>query len=347
MNHYVLLTLAVAVSASCTAPRAGANVEAAPQILTNDNRHAAGRLKDGVLTLRLEARAGMWYPEGPEGMARPVAAFAEEGRPLQNPGPLIRVPAGTEVRATVRNSLAEPLTIFGLGERRGIAADSFRIEPGGVREMRFTAAAPGTYYYAGKTTPVPLFRRRGPDSQLNGVIVVDPPDTAPGRTRDRIFVISWWGSDDSTAVSGLASGNIMAINGLSWPHTERFGVTQGDSLHWRWVSMTMPPHPMHLHGFYFRVDAKGDGVQDTIYSPDQRRLAVTELLRAGQTMAIAWTPARPGNWLFHCHIVRHMVPHAAFDQDLKMPTATHAAHVGGGSTPVMRMRWRSSCSASR
>ncbi|MGH7446337.1 MAG: multicopper oxidase domain-containing protein, partial [Longimicrobiales bacterium] len=66
---------------------------------------------------------------------------------MQNPGPVIRVSEGTEVRVTVRNTLAEPLTMFGLGRTRGVVADSFRIEPGTAREMRFTATHAGTYYY--------------------------------------------------------------------------------------------------------------------------------------------------------------------------------------------------------
>jgi manganese oxidase len=121
-------------------PAAGA----LPEVTINDNRRSAGRLADGVLTVRLEARNGTWYPDGPDGLGLPVAAFAEEGKPLQNPGPLIRIPAGTTVRATVRNSLAKPLTVYGLGDERGVAADSVRLAPGELREVRFTATMPGT-----------------------------------------------------------------------------------------------------------------------------------------------------------------------------------------------------------
>ncbi|MGH7588459.1 MAG: hypothetical protein ACRELU_07700, partial [Gemmatimonadota bacterium] len=35
-----------------------------PRILPNDNRRPAGRLEVGVLSLRLEAREGMWHPHG-------------------------------------------------------------------------------------------------------------------------------------------------------------------------------------------------------------------------------------------------------------------------------------------
>src|SRR5688572_7822678 len=35
-----------------------------PRIHPNDNREPAGALEDGVLTLRLDAREGMWHPHG-------------------------------------------------------------------------------------------------------------------------------------------------------------------------------------------------------------------------------------------------------------------------------------------
>jgi FtsP/CotA-like multicopper oxidase with cupredoxin domain len=232
-----------------------------PQVTINDNRRSAGRLVDGVLSVRLEARHGTWYPDGPVGLGLPVAAFAEEGKPLQNPGPLIRIPAGTAVRVAVRNSLAKPLTVYGLGDQRGVAADSVRLAPGELREVRFTATMHGTYYYAGATTPAPVLGRGTEDSQLNGAIVVDPPgSTGPA---DRVFLISWWFTIDSTSPSGLGRAT-LAINGRSWPHTERLEVTQGDSLHWRLVNLTGLDHPMHLHGFYFHVDgATGRGTPPT------------------------------------------------------------------------------------
>src|SRR5262245_44335269 len=94
---------AVAVASLCLGAAA---VPRAPEsIVTNDNRKPAGTLKNGVLTLKLEARNGMWRPEGEKGSALPVAAWAEEGKPLSVPGPLVRVPMGTDVKPTLRNSL--------------------------------------------------------------------------------------------------------------------------------------------------------------------------------------------------------------------------------------------------
>ncbi len=290
-----------------------------PVIEANDNRRPAGTLRNGVLTVSLEARLGTWYPEGPNGKTLEVAAFGEPGRALQNPGPLIRVPEGTEVRATVRNALAVPMTLYGFGKSRGVS-DSVVIAPGASRAMRFTAGAPGTYYYAAKTTPVPLAGRGNDGSQLNGVIAIDPPGAV---SPDRIFVLSLWGQFDSLSPTGLKTVT-MTINGLSWPHTERLEMTQGDSARYRIVNLSTLDHPMHLHGFFFRINAKGDGIHDTLYTPAEQRLAVTEIISPGQTMTLAWQATRPGDWIFHCHFAGHLSTLVSLDNTSGVMDSTGA-----------------------
>jgi FtsP/CotA-like multicopper oxidase with cupredoxin domain len=285
-------------------------------ISPNQMQIAAGKLSGGVFTLRMEARNGVWYPDGPNGMARSVAAFAEEGQGLQNPGPLVRVPLGTEVHITLRNSLDVPMWVYGLGEKRGVQADSFMIAAGASHDVTFMASEPGLFYYAGKTTPAPLFARGGPDSQLNGVIVVDPPGPRPA---DRIFVISWFFDRDSSSVSGLSPGSLMAINGLEWPHTQRIHALQNETLHWRWVNMIVVPHPLHLHGFYYTIDGRGNGSSFQTLPADQRTATVTEVMMAGGTLAMSWTPNRPGNWIFHCHFTGHMTTLAGLNKDRRHP----------------------------
>jgi FtsP/CotA-like multicopper oxidase with cupredoxin domain len=80
----------------------------------------------------------------------------------------------------------------------------------------------------------------------------------------------------------------------------------GHAERWRILNATPIVHPMHLHGFYFYVDAVGDGESDHRYTDAERRMAVTETLLPGSTFAMTWTPERSGNWLFHCHILDHM-----------------------------------------
>ena len=300
----------------------------ADPIHPNSMQTAAGKLNNGVLTVAIEARNGLWYPDGPKGMVRPVAAFAEAGKPLQNPGPLVRVTIGTEVRMTVHNKLGVPMWVFGLGAQRG-AADSVLVEAGKSREVSFIARDAGVFYYAGKTTPAPLLARGGPDGQLNGAIIVDAPGQRP---IDRLFIISWWFSESEKSVSGLADGATMVINGQSWPHTERLSASQGEMQNWRWINTTIVPHPLHLHGFYFTVNGKGDGASFNSFAVEQRRSAVTEVLMPGGTLELSWTPQRPGNWIFHCHFAGHMTSMEGLNKDRRHPGEhTHTKSSGDHS----------------
>lgn len=319
----------LAFTAGPVTPHAPPKRAAHEAVRPNDNRVAAGKLAHGVLTLRLVARDGDWRPDGDSGFARPVEAFAEEGRALQTPGPMIRVPVGTRVDVTITNRLAKPMWVFGLGEKRGWLADSAVVAPNASRRFGFVANEAGTFYYTARTDTFNIPNRITEDSQLNGVIVVDPPGAHPAD--ERIFVISLWGTLDPTSKSGLGPHTVLTFNGLAWPHTERLQLTQGDSVHWRFVNVSVLDHPLHIHGFFFRVDAKGDGVRDTAYARGEGRMAVTEYLLPGQTTALSWYPDRSGNWIFHCHFADHIAPEEAFlaDRADMSPHRMMHNHMGG------------------
>ena len=299
-----------------------------PRALPNDNRTPAGRLAAGVRLARLEVRLATWYPGGPDGPATRAPAFAEEGAAPTIPGPLLRVTSGATVQVIVRNALDRPIAVHGLGRTRGVGGDSLVIAPGDSATARFVAGAPGLHYYLAR--PIPLYL---PGTQLDGTahgaLVVDPSGHVPA---DRIFVISGAGYVDTTTVSGLTRDAILTLNGVEWPHTERFDVTQGDTLRWRWINLTDLDHPMHLHGFHFRVDARGDGRRDTLYAPAQRWHAVTEHVAPGHTLATTWVPERPGNWIFHCHLASHVTPIALLNTPYADRAAAHAAHAAHGAS---------------
>jgi len=290
-------------------------------IAPNDNRHIGGTLAGKVLTVKLEAREGLWRPEGDNGRAIPLAAFAEEGKPLTSPGPLIRVTVGTEVHATIHNTLGKPLIVAGFGKTRGLS-DSVIVPVNGRSDVSFTATTPGTYYYVGRRGVGPFGTRPDGDFQLNGVIVVDPPNANPS---DRIFVISWWFTFDSTSKTGLGRAT-MAINGLSWPHTERIDLTQGDSARWRVINLTEVDHPMHLHGFYFRLTSRGNGVTDSLFRTTDQRMEVTQIVNPFETISLSWLPSRPGNWIFHCHYASHLSQDVALDTDRGVFDASMLSH---------------------
>ena len=274
-------------------------------VVPNDNRHAAGTMRNGVLHLALEARNAAWRPDLAVDSVLTVRAFAEAGKAPRIPGPLIRAGEGTPIRITFRNALPDSaLTLHGLG------VEPVRIEPGAVRTIEFTAGRPGTYLYWGATGDHPITERWGRDAQLNGVLVVHPRGVVPD-TAERLFVVSMI-DVVADAARPPTKEDIweVAINGRSWPYTERLQYAVGDTVRWRWINGSFRGHPMHLHGFHFQVTAKG-AASDTIYPADRRRLAVTEFMMPGTTFAMNWVPTRAGSWLMHCHMIPHITPFPA------------------------------------
>ncbi len=299
----VILLLAAA------APRPRVAPPAAPErVRPNENRAPAGSLESGVLRIALEARMGQWYPHGDDGPGVEMAAFGVVGGTLSIPGPLIRVRAGTTVEAEVRNTLRDTVRLTGLYDRiapsQGTtpgATPPIILAPGERQQVRFRLDAPGTYHYWGTTMRRSLDVRTLEDAQLGGAIVVD---SGAKPANDRIFVIGMW--TDTVARAKVPRRRVLAvINGRSWPATERLAYATGDTARWRIINHSGDAHPMHLHGFYFTVDARGDGATETPFNGAERTLAVTELMGAGGTLAITWVPERAGNWLFHCHIPEH------------------------------------------
>lgn len=291
---------------------------AAEALVANENRRPAGTLKDGVLTIRLVARAGMYYPEGTDQPGIPVNAFGEEDKTLLAPGPMVRVTAGVEIRAIIRNALPTVLTVRGFQDHGAASLDTAMIAAGATREIRFRAVTPGTYFYFGRTTATrPGQVGRDRDTELVGALIVDPPGIKQSPD-ERVFVItSFW---DTLEVPRKPRGvhELVTVNGMSWPGTERLSFTVGDTARWRVINASSVPHPMHLHGFYYDVLSRGDVSRDTVYTAGQQRKAVTEYLNGGATMTMRWVPTRPGNWLFHCHLIFHI------DADQRLGVSKHA-----------------------
>jgi FtsP/CotA-like multicopper oxidase with cupredoxin domain len=302
----------------------------------NDNRTPAGTLRDGVLELELEARPARWDGEGsdldPEAVNPTIVdvlGFAEEGGPVTIPGPLVRVPQGTEVRIRLRNSIPADypigLPLPGLRQEgmRSVADDVLRVRGlragtvpddllevarGEVAEVRYRADVPGTYFYWATPSPRPIEAWTGSDAQLTGAIVVDPEGVAPD-PEERIFVITMLDQyPDPDASSSQGEYFRRAINGRSWPDTERFEYPVGETVRWRWINASFEFHPMHLHGFHYLLLARGDATSETVLPENERPLIVTEHMTPGSTFRMEWMPTRAGNWIFHCHLLDHIVP---------------------------------------
>src|SRR5687768_8254846 len=234
----------------------------------NDNRVAAGRIENDTLVLRLTVRPVDWHILGDSNPPFRVLAFAEQGKPASIPAPLIRTSAGTPTSVLVENPLDDTLIVHGLSGRGGLR-DSVLIGPGDTAIVRATASRVGTYAYWATTATTrrintgqqpPPASRKVLDSQLGGAFVVDSRRERP---HDRVFVITELGdrlsrpnAPESRDRHGAILRQFNAVNGRAWPNSERLQYALGDSIRWRVVNVSPEAHPMHLHGFYFRVDRK-------------------------------------------------------------------------------------------
>ena len=312
----------VGIAGSVLTARAPATSTRAPLVLPNPNVQRAGVLQDGVLAVTLEAKESAFLIDGPHRPAMTIPAFAEPGKAPLMPGPFIRVPRGTQLRLSIRNSLERSLTFFVPAALRGgpdrLGADDSVVVPAGdVRMVTTSATVPGNYVYRAVTARSSS-RLALMEGLLAGAIVIDTASVSEP-AHDRVFVImqtldSAFAAYEDTAHAAIAvapaeAGRVVfTINGRSWPSTGRIHATVGDSIHWRVINASSEIHPMHLHGFYFRVDAFSGPLADYQGRPAPGQFVVTQLMSPLSAMSMTWSPDRPGNWLFHCHFALHLEP---------------------------------------
>jgi FtsP/CotA-like multicopper oxidase with cupredoxin domain len=332
MRILLVVLVPVAIATGTLFPRLRASRDV-PLATAESYRTPAGRLVGDTLVVTLEAREARWQPQGAQSVALPVYVFAEPGQAPRVPGPMLRVPEGGVIRLTLRNVLPKRLVVRGLVAHPtefDALQDSVPLEVGRDTTIVFSPGAAGSYVYWGRTTPT-LRHRVAPvpdwmwggeaeEGPFIGVIIVDKKGTVPD-PRERTFLITRWLDEHLPRLNDTVDWKIM-VNGGSYPNTEPLSYTVGDTVRWRVINATLTSHPMHLHGFYFRTTGKGDITHWSDVPVDLQRSVVTEFLDAGETMTMAWVPERPGNWLFHCHLTRHMTA----IQNLPSAESSHAGH---------------------
>lgn len=302
---------------------AAAQESAASVAVANDNRHPAGAIEAGVLTIDLEIRRARWYPDADGGNSLLVLAFAEAGHAPSVPAPLLRATAATPMRVTVTNTLDTVALVYGLHGHPVDAASPLEVPPNATREAAFVAGDAGTHHYYAVVDPEArgqlrmgapdLPGRWSEDGALSGAFIIDEPGATAA---DRVWVLNIVSTLDTPTTVGH---EVLTINGKAWPYTERVMLAEGEPVRWRVVNSTPSEHPMHLHGAYFDVLGVGDENAYVRYEQEQVRTVVTEYVLAGGTFDMRWTPPAPGGWLFHCHYTLHMVP------ELAVPATASAA----------------------
>ena len=260
---------------------------------------------DGVWVFRLEAEPVMW--EILPGVR--VTAWTYNG---VVPGPEIRVPYGQRVRIVVKNNLPEPTTVHWHGIDVPNAMDGVPgvtqapIKTGKTFTYEFDAvpagrdSAGGTFLYHSHVREDRQFALG-----LSGAFVIEP--RKPQRYDvEKTVVIQEWNLDMGTGMTRPAmemagmQPNFFTLNGRSYPATETLRVRRGQRVLVRLVGAGSLTHPMHLHGTDFTVVAKDGHPLRSPFKGDVIQIG------SGERYDIAFTPDRPGKWVFHCHIGHHL-----------------------------------------
>ena len=305
-------------------PRPVAN---APIAQVNDNRQPAGTLANGQLTLSLDIVESAYRPEGDHDPIVRALAFAETGKAPQVPGPLLRAPLGTVVHLTVRNRSDSAVMLGGLRQSLPASRDTLHIAAGATREITFKLDKVGSFFYWAALEGLSTFGDRyWLDSQLTAALIVDAPNVSPS-ANERIWLITEW-FFQPPKVREFESA--LTFNGKAWPYNERLTFTQGDSVHFRIINAAAVVHPLHLHGFYFRVTRHGGTGADTMVAASRQMLQNMRVIPIGGSLSLSFLPTTPGNWVFHCHFAGHVGDivslHDATD-------AQHAPNAGGQEIP--------------
>lgn len=271
-------------------------------VVTPNGATLPWKLVDGVKVFHLVAEE--FQHEIAPGLV--ISAWGYNGR---TPGPTIEAVEGDRVRIYVTNKLPEPTTVHWHGVllpngMDGVAGLNQRpIEVGETFKYEFTIRQHGTLMYHShfdEMTQIAL--------GMMGMFVIHPREPkGPRPDRDFSLMLSEWfirpgtSRPDPTAMNEF---NILTINGKAFPGTAPLVAKVGDRVRIRIGNLSpMDHHPIHLHGYYFRViETDGGAIPEAGQWPE-----TTVLVPVGATRTIEFIADAPGDWAMHCHMTHHVM----------------------------------------
>jgi FtsP/CotA-like multicopper oxidase with cupredoxin domain len=293
--------------------------------VSNDNRVPAGHREGNTLKLALDVVEAAYQFEGPHDPIVRVLAFAEPGKSPTIPGPLLRAPVGTTVQLTVHNKSDSAVMLGGLRHSMPSDRDTVHVAAGATREITFRLNTVGNFFYWAVLKGLSDYPDRfWLDSQLTGAFIVDPAGMVAPPKNERVWLITEWflqpdGHRDFESA--------LVFNGKAWPYNERLTFMQNDSIHFRVINAAAIEHPLHLHGFYFRVARQGGARADTVNPVARQALQNMHVMPIGGSATFSFVPTTPGNWVFHCHFASHVGEIVSLhgSTDAHLPASGHHA----------------------
>ncbi len=251
------------------------------------DHHLAGKPGDCVrLRLINGGAASYFYVESSTGDMTVIAADGQQVEPFkikrlqmgngETYDVTITIPAegSWEVRATASDGSGHASAWIGDGARHVAAdvprADLYRMDAVLMENMEENAASQD--------------RPASPYRQLRAI----NPTTFPAKARVRSMELR---------LTGDMQRYIWSFNGKTMNEESMIPVRKGEILRLELVNDTMMHHPIHLHGFFFRL-INGQGA----HAPLKHTVDVPPMGR----QTIEFQANEQGDWMFHCHLLYHM-----------------------------------------
>ncbi len=224
------------------------------------------------------------------------------------PGPTIEVTQGDRVRIIVDNQLPEATTVHWHGFELPVQYDGSHtltqnpIEPGKSFVYEFDVHESGTFFYHSHVAMQEAFGSVG-WFIVHPKVVFDPP---VDRDFGLIFQNFFIDNNQTIADSWRMDWNWHTINGRSGPYTTPLLCKHGERVRVRLMNFApMQHHPIHLHGHTFWVTGhEGSRAPKSAWIPRNN-----VLVGIAQATEFEFIANNPGDWMFHCHMVHHMMNH--------------------------------------
>jgi manganese oxidase len=224
-------------------------------------------------------------------------------------GPTIEVMERDRVRIYVTNRLPAATTIHchGILLENGMdgvgGLNQNAIQPGETFKYEFTLRQSGMGMYHShhdEMTQMGL--------GMTGLFVVHPRHPlGPRVDRDFALMLHEWRVPVGTSrpdPNEMVEFNLLTINGKVFPGTDALVVKKGQRVRIRIGNLSaMDHHPIHLHGYQFRVtETDGGEIPESAQQPE-----TTVLVPVGSTRSIEFVANEPGDWAMHCHMTHHVM----------------------------------------
>jgi FtsP/CotA-like multicopper oxidase with cupredoxin domain len=191
-----------------------------------------------------------------------------------------------------------------------VETDVLRIGMGERYDVIFTADNPGYWLLAAAEQGYGESRLRIP-IRYRGVKTKEPepPDFHSGLRLanygdfSALQDVDWPSAPADRTYRQLLSGGMHSpywtINNQVYPNADELEVYEGQKIRLSYWNRSMMPHPMHLHGHFFRL-------VNPALPPQRWVFKDTLVVDHMQRFDIEFMADNPGRWFHHCHNLYHM-----------------------------------------